>query len=109
LCRGRDDLCGQCCAAGTDHVANGYSFTDTGFDDATWSDELRRKCCAARTSKRVAFTDTGIDDATWSDGPRCKCCAARTSKRVALTDTGINDATLTVTTVATRQSSVDKL
>jgi hypothetical protein len=64
--RGSDELRRQCCAAGTDHVANGYSFTDTGFDDAAWS-ELRRQCCAAGTdhvANGYSFTDTGLDDAT---------------------------------------------
>lgn len=122
LHRGSDELRRQRRAAGTDHVANGYSFTDAGLDDATRSDEFRRPC---RAGDSYGFTDSGFDDATWSGELRRRCragdsysftdagvddatCdelwrAARTD-RYSFTDAGFDDATLTLTTVKSATS-----
>jgi hypothetical protein len=71
LHRGSDELRRQCRAARTDHVANGYSFTDTSVDDAT-----------SRAGDSDSFTDAGVDDAT-----------SRASDSYSFTDTSLDDAT----------------
>jgi hypothetical protein len=102
LHRGSDELRRQCRAARTDHVANGYSFTDTCVNDATWSDEL----CRAAGTNWYSFTDTGLDDATRRAGDSYSFTDAgvddatsRAGDSYCFTDTGLNDAALTIATV----------